>query len=359
MDFSPYLPIFELTRGDTVESIHHGAIAVVDVHGNLIAWFADPDAVTYLRSSAKPFQSLPFIEHGGHAMYNLTPREIALLCASHSGTDDHLAVIQSIQLKTGVTEADLLCGVHNPYHEPTMEAMRARKELPTPNRHNCSGKHTGMVALANLLDQSAGDQVENLAYIDPDHTIQREILRTFAEMCSLPTGQVEVGVDGCSAPNFAVPLRNAALAYARICDPETGGVLPPERAAACHTITSAMIFNPDMVAGPGRFDTLLMEVCRGRILAKAGAEGFQGMGIMPGALGTGSPAVGIAIKIGDGDARNKIRPAVATQVLSQLGALSRSELDMLAEFGPAIPVLNWRKILVGQGRPRFQLQTER
>src|SRR5512133_1439094 len=89
MTQSPYQPVFELTRGETVESIHEGAIAVVDATGKLVASYGDPLGITFLRSSAKPFQALPFIQHGGHQAYGLTPKEIALICASHSGTDEH------------------------------------------------------------------------------------------------------------------------------------------------------------------------------------------------------------------------------------------------------------------------------
>jgi len=345
-----YLPVFELTRGNTVESIHDGAIAVVDASGNLVAWYGDPDAVTFLRSTAKPFQALPFIQHGGQAAFNLTPQEVALICASHSGTEEHVRVVQSIQAKTGVLESDLLCGAHFPYHEPTAEAMREHKEQPSPNQHNCSGKHTGMVAYAHWLGLPTAD------YINPLHPIQQEILHAFAEMCELRVEQVELGIDGCSAPNFAVPLRSAALGLARLCDPVAGKVSPPERASACQTIVSAMVSNPDMVGGPGRFDTRLMDVGNRRILVKAGAEGYEGIGLLPGALGPGSPAIGIAIKISDGDSKSRARPAVTLEVLRQLGALSQPELDRLAEFGPTSPVENWRKIEVGQARPCFQLE---
>lgn len=356
MQKTQYSQIFELARGSTVESIHYGAIAVVDVYGKLVAWYGDPKTVTFLRSTAKPFQALPFIQHGGHDVYHLTPREIALICASHSGTDEHVAVVQGIQMKAGVSEADLLCGVHPSSHEPTAEAMRERKEQPTPNRHNCSGKHTGMLAYTRMLDLPEHLEAGSLDYIDPQHPVQQEILHTFAEMCNLPIDQVAKGIDGCSAPNFAVPLRSAALAYARLCDPETGDVHPAERAAACQTITSAMMTNPDMVAGPGRFDTRLMEVGQSRIVAKGGAEGYQGVGLIPGALGPGSPAMGIALKISDGDLKSRARPAVTLEVLRQLGALSSSELGLLSEFGPTSPVHNWRKLVVGQARPSFELE---
>jgi L-asparaginase II len=111
-----------------------------------------------------------------------------------------------------------------------------------------------------------------------------------------------------------------------------------------------------MVGGPGRFDTALMEATGGRIVTKAGAEGYQGVGVMPGALGPGSPGIGIALKVSDGDGRGRGRPAMTLEVLRQLGALSAVELDALASFGPVKDVLNWRKLVVGEMRPVFELE---
>lgn len=344
---NPYTLLFELTRGRIVESQHFGAFAIVDAHGNLLAAHGDPYLVTYLRSTAKPFQALPFIERGGDTHFGFTPKEIALMCASHSGTDEHVETVKTMQSKVGVTADDLLCGFHYPYHEPTADAMKARGEQPTPHRHNCSGKHTGMLAHAKMR----GLPTEN--YIAFTHPIQQDILETFAAMCGIDPEKVELGIDGCSAPNFAVPLYNAALGYARLCDPRG---LPPARAAACQRITSAMMAHPNMVGGPERFDTRLMEVAHGRIVVKGGAEGYQGMGLMPGALGPNSPGVGIALKISDGDPSGRARHAVALEILHQLGALSDAQLELLADFGPRKTLRNFRKLDVGESRPSFTFQ---
>jgi len=355
---NPYAPVFELTRGKTVESIHFGAISVVNIHGKLVAWYGDPGTVTYLRSSAKPFQVLPFLENFGSRTYNLSPRDIAIMCASHSGTDEHVSVLRAIQAQTGVKEGDLLCGVHKPFHKPTAKSLIMNNEQITQNRHNCSGKHTGMLAYARMKELALEKVNLDLTYIDPQHPVQLEILATFAEMCGLAPEDVAVGVDGCSAPNFAVPLCSAAFAFARICDPEMGKILPTERAMACREVVSSMVSHPDMVAGPGRFDTRLMEVTQGRIVSKGGAEAYQGMGLIPGALAPMSPALGIAIKISDGDDRQKVSAAVSLEVLRQLGALSKTEVDELSEFGPGFPVHNWRKVITGQGYPTFSMKRE-
>lgn len=356
MTLSPYQPIFELTRGQTIECIHDGAIAVVDAQGKLQAWFGDPHGVTFLRSSAKPFQAMPFITHGGHAYYHLTPKEIALICASHSGTDEHAATACAIQAKAGVSESELLCGMHEPMDAPTAARMRETKEPLTSNRHNCSGKHSGMLAYLHMKRALGAPLPAGLDYIDFEHPIQKEIVQTFAEMCGLPPEQVGMGIDGCSAPNFAVPLYNAALGFARLSDPEAGCVEPEARRSACHTIVQAMMGHPDMVGGPGRFDTRLMQTAAGKIVCKGGAEAFQGIGLLPGALGPGSPALGIAIKIGDGDARQMALHAVALETLRQLGALTAEQMAALGDFGPQTLRYNWRKIEVGRAYPTFELR---
>ena len=125
-----------------------------------------------------------------------------------------------------------------------------------------------------------------------------------------------------------------------------------------------MMANPVMVAGQGRFDTRLMEVCSGRILAKGGAEGYMAMGVTAGALGGDSPGIGIAFKISDGDANSRsptdpnsrVRPAVALEILRQMGYATAKDLEALADFGPVRPVTNWRKLVVGESRPAFVLQ---
>ncbi|NJD58528.1 MAG: asparaginase [Anaerolineae bacterium] len=355
-----YEPIFQLTRGDIVESIHFGAIAVVEASGRMTAWYGDPALVTYTRSSVKPLQALPFLEAGGMAYYGLTLQEVALLCASHSGTDEHFAVVSSIQAKTGVSEADLMCGVHTVYDRKTADAMRQRGEVPTPNRHNCSGKHTGMLAYAKMLGIPTG--VDEMSYIDPTHPVQQKILSTLAEMADLRSDEIQVGIDGCSAPNYALPLKSTALAFARLCQPNK---LPEKRADTCRLISKAMIAFPDMIGGPDNFDTYVMQASQGRLICKGGAEGFQAFGIMPGTIRPGSPALGVAFKVSDGDLkghnfpygdpRGHVRPAVMLEILRQLGVFDAQDLANLQEYGPEFPVENWRKLRVGLASPCFKM----
>ena len=348
-------PLFEVTRGNIVESVHYGSIAVVDANGKLISSYGDPKAVAFLRSSAKPFQVLPFVEHGGVENFGFTPHELALACASHEGSDLHVQTVEEIQKKVGIDEGNLQCGIHMPSDVDAFRSLIVNGKQPTPNRNNCSGKHSAMLAYAKLR----GLPLEN--YLDLEHPIQQDILASFAEMCLLPVKEIGLGTDGCSAPNFAVPLYNAAFAFARLCDPHK---LSEVRASACRKITSAMTTYPEMVSGYGEFDCELMKVGAGRVVCKRGAEGYQIIGLLPGALGPDSPGIGIALKVSDGDAsrmsldlahNNRVRPAVTLEVLRQLGALSSKQEQALAAFGPGKSIKNHRGIVTGESRPVFEI----
>ena len=348
-------PLFETTRGRLVESIHYGSIAVVDSNGKLISAYGDPQMVAFLRSSAKPFQALPFVERGGVEHFGFTPRELSLACASHNGSRLHVQTVEGLQKKIGIEELNLQCGTHMPDDVDEFKSMIVNNRKPTPNYNNCSGKHTAMLAHAKMR----GLPLEN--YLDINHPIQQDILVSFAEMCRIPVAEVELGTDGCSAPNFAVPLYNAALGMAQLCDPHK---LNEARATACRKITEAMTAFPEMISGYGEFDEQLLRAGEGRIVTKRGAEGYQIVGVMPGVISSDSLGLGIAFKVSDGDASRmaddlttstRVRPAVVLEILHQLGAISSKQEQALAEFGPVKSIKNHQDIVTGQSRPVFEL----
>ncbi len=338
-----YVPLVELTRGPIVECIHYGAYAVVDAHNHIVQSAGDPEIATYLRSSAKPFQILAFVEAGGVEAFHLTDRELAVMCASHHGTDEHVKVISGIQKKIGVTESDLMCGIHPPYDRATAERMLKNGEPVTPLRHNCSGKHTGMLALCKLKGFPKED------YLNPEHPAQKLILNTFSQVTGVPLDQIILGTDGCSAPVFAIPLHAAAWAFAQLADPSA---LPEPRQSALRHIFRAMTSNPDMIAGPNAFDTDLMLAGRGKILTKGGAEGYQALALLPGACGKDSPAMGICVKISDGDqgTGSRARTLLSVEILRQLGALDAAQMLEIAAYATR-PQYNWRHIEIGEIRP--------
>ncbi len=366
MQFNDCAPIIEVTRGMVTESIHYGAVSVVSADGKLIASYGNPNTVTFLRSSAKPFQILPFLAMGGMQHFHLTLEEVALMCASHSGTDEHARVATSILSKIGASEANLQCGTHAPSDEVTYRRMFLAGQSPTPIRHNCSGKHSGFLCFATML----GESLDN--YLDPTNKIQQHILKNFAAFCDLTVEDIQPGIDGCSAPVFAVPMRSAALGVARLVDPRYA---PAEMQKACQIVVKAMLTYPTMIAGPGKFDTRLMQAGSNRWISKAGAEGYQIIGILPGVLSPDSPGIGITIKTSDGDLGRRTIPTeeptdpnelltvnsggrscslVAIEVLRQLGVLTPDVATAMRVFDRR-PIRNFRKLVVGEIRPCFTL----
>jgi len=336
-------PLVELTRGKLVESIHFGAFVVMDSHGSILASEGNPDLLTYPRSSMKPFQALSFIEQEGAEAFGFSLEEIALLCASHSGTDSHKQVLEGMHQKIGTHEEDLACGVHWPSDEKTRIAMQKAGDRPTAFRHNCSGKHTGMLAYARLC----GWPIED--YLNPKHPVQVRIREVVADMVEMDPDEMILGVDGCSAPVYGIPLSKMAFAIAKLTDPFALG---KNRAIACRMITTAMRSYPEMIAGPGKFDTELMLTAEGSVISKGGAEGYQVIGIMPGVIEDNAPGIGIAIKISDGDAHGRARTAIGIYLLEELGILEKEKLEKLQQFSFG-PLLNWRKLVIGEMRPAF------
>lgn len=335
-----YSPCVELTRGGIVECVHFGALAVVDSDGKLLFSISDPGMVTFPRSSMKPFQVLPFIERGGQEAFGLTPEEISIMCASHHGTDEHVRVLTSIHQKADLNEGMLQCGMHWPGDKATVAAMQKRGEVPTSFRHNCSGKHSGMLASARLQGLTLED------YLDGTHPVQQEIRSVVADMCGVPNESLIKGIDGCSAPVYAIPLDKFALATARLCDPVG---LAETRSKACLRITESMMAYPVMVSGPTGFDTALMKAMQGKAVVKGGAEGYQMIGLLPNAIQGYPKGIGITFKISDGDGSRRATYRLTVELLTALGFEKEMRSPELSDFNT--PVLkNWRGLEVGETR---------
>lgn len=293
----------EATRGDWVESLHHGWAVLVDAHGHLVEEVGD-EVDVFARSSLKPFQAMPLLLSGAADRLGLTESELAIACSSHSGTERHVAEARSILDKAGVDPALLHCGAHFPLHEPTAERMRCDHVEATPLHNNCSGKHAGMLAACR-------DRGWDLAsYYRFDHPLQQEIRSHLAELTGLAPERLVAGIDGCGVPAWRLPLRSLAVAMARlVSDPRL------ER------LEAAMVAHPNLVAGEGRFDTILMEACGGHLVCKAGAEGIH--------VGCDrTTGLAWAVKIADGNRR--VIPPVVLALLIRHGLLTDSDRAALA-----------------------------
>jgi L-asparaginase II len=274
----------------------------------------------------------------------LTDEELAVVIASHSGEPFHLKLVESVQRKTGVRTEWLQCGVHPPFDPVARREMARAGISATPMHNNCSGKHTGMLAASLTI----GAPIES--YIDPEHPVQAGNRRRLAELAGLPAGAIGVGVDGCSAPAFRLPLARFATAMARLTAAGSAGAAEPAPGlAACWR---AMVHHPEIIAGTReRLDTALMLAARGAglpLVAKAGAEGTYTIGAL-----TPDGPVGIALKIEDGGERG--RNAVAIEVLAQLGLLTDSMGSALRDYHRP-RLRNFAGRDVGDIRPRFDLR---
>ncbi len=343
-DIPAAAPLVEVRRGAIIESRHRGHIVAVTNDDEPLAHLGAPEMVTYLRSSAKPFQAIPLITSGAADRFGFTPAEIAVACGSHSGEPVHTQTVARMLEKIGLEASALKCGVHEPFSREVARELRSAGRKPDVLQNNCSGKHTGMLALA----RHTGAPVE--LYDEPDSPVQEMILRTVAEFCGARSEEIVVGVDGCGVPVFGMSLRRMALMYARLVAPPAH--FDANTRDACERITAAMLAHPEMVGGTSdRLDTELMRAGRGRLISKVGAEGVYTVGALPSAAG--SEGYGLALKIEDGEDR-RARPTVVIEALRQLGALDETASNHVAAYA-SFPIHNHRGDMVGSVTPKFAL----
>lgn len=327
--------LVEVTRGDVVESRHRGALVVMDADGGVVTSMGDVAAPVFPRSAVKALQALPLVEGGFADRLGLTAAEIALCCSSHSGELHHSAASASMLAKAGRDVSCLECGTHWPMYDKAARAMAFAGELPSALNNNCSGKHAGFVCLSCALDE------DPKGYVKAGHRVQREIRGALIDMTGAAHDPDLAGTDGCSIPTYAIPLHAMALGFARFgAGGGKGAVMGPERIKATQRIRAAVAANPAMVAGTGRFDTVVMGALGARAFTKTGAEAVF-CGALP-ELG-----YGIALKIDDGGTRAS--EAVMATLLSRLlkpEGPPAGVLDRIARLG----LRNWNGIDVGEVR---------
>src|SRR5688572_22421941 len=301
-------------RGGTVESVHRGHLIVIDGNGHTIASVGDPKTATFFRSACKAFQALPVITSGAADAYGFSDEEIALACASHSGEQRHVRIAQLMLERCGLSEAHLRCGTHLPFSERESERMLRAGEHPNQLHNNCSGKHAAMLAFAKYID------ADFASYDAFGHPVQKAILKTVADFAEVPEADIELAVDGCAAPNFAMPISAMARSFINLIDPSK---FDESTQAACRRIVSAMIRFPDLIGGSERLDTMVMEAAEGRVISKVGADGVWLCGVLPSEKWPSGLA--IALKVEDGDDK-RARPVIAVEILRRLGVLAAEDL---------------------------------
>jgi len=322
-------PLIRVERGGVEEGIHLGHVAVADADGRVHASLGDPQHVTYFRSCAKPFQAIGSLGTGIAARYELGTEHVAIMAASHNGEPRHVEIVRDLLRRAGIAESALQCGAHWPYYEPAATAARHEMDEPLAVFNNCSGKHAGMLAAARALDAPLDN------YLEPTHRVQQRIRGVIEAFTGCPAADIHYGIDGCSAPNAAVPLAAMARSFA-------GLVTSTDEIPKM--VVAAMVEQPFLIGGTDRFDTQLMEVTDGRLLAKGGAAGAH-------CTADRRSKQGLAVKLDSGDGTWTAVAVMAA--LERLGWLDEGERQALSNF--ARPTLrNHKRLAVGTVRPVFR-----
>ena len=314
----------EIWRGSYLESVHTGMAVICDKDGEISHQWGDPNALILPRSSAKMMQAIPLIISGAEKKFSIGEDLLALACASHNAAEIHLSRVLGWLSHLGFSETDLRCGPQ-PSKDPYVKKQMLEKgQSPCQIHNNCSGKHAGFLSVSRHLN--AGPE-----YTDPDHPVQLMVMDVFQE---LTQNKVDgITIDGCSAPNPAIPLYSLAKAMSWFA---TAHKRDDQLSKAALKLRNAMVNYPELVAGELRACTNLMKACEKKAILKTGAEGVF-VAILP------ELEKGIALKIFDGGTRAS-ECAIAS-LLIQLGVLSPNHPTALAYTHA--PILNWRKIQTG------------
>jgi L-asparaginase II len=320
-------------------------VVAVEPNGRIVRYLGAPENVTFLRSSAKPFQALPLLVSGAADHFNFNDREVALACASHNGEPIHTELVASMLKKIGLGPEALKCGIHEPYSQEVAQQLRAKGQQPNVLQNNCSGKHAGMLAAAKHL----GAATET--YDSPENPIQIGVARTIASFSGVPIQDIAVAVDGCGVPVFGITVKAMALAFAKLVSPSAE--FDEATKASCNRIVRVMTTYPELIGGTkDRLDTEIMRSSPGRIVSKVGAEGVYTAGILPSERWPNG--LGLALKIEDGD-DHRARPTVVIEALRQLGVLPDEALEFVSRYA-FFPVKNRRGDVVGEIRASFTLK---
>jgi len=329
--------LVDVLRGGAIESAHRGALAVLDADGGVVARLGDIDRPIFPRSAVKLLQALPLVASGAADALALSDAELALACASHGGEERHAQTAAGMLAKAGLDADALECGTHWPYNEVAARALAAHGQAPSALNNNCSGKHAGFLCLACALHGGKPDLRQYVrGYVGAEHPVMREVTAALQAATGYDLANTPRGTDGCSIPTFALPLRQLALAFARV---GTGIGLSADHARAAQRLRAAVAAAPFMVAGSGRFDTRVMERLGARVLCKVGAEGVY-CAALP------ERGLGVAIKIDDGNNARACEVVMAA-VIEAFVALEDADAAFMRTLSEP-PLTNWNGIEVGR-----------
>ena len=317
-----------VTRGNIVESIHESKCLILDNNNKVLYTTNHQNDLIYPRSAMKVFQAIPFIVSKAHKKYRLTEKQIAISCSSHYGEQEHIKVIKEWIKKLGINEKQLLCGIHNPLNLLSSNKLLLSGTKPRQIHNNCAGKHLGMMSACLMYGYGIKDYV-NLNH--PYQILIRKILKHFMQCQIL---QKHKGIDGCSAPQYAFPLKNLSIAMINL--------IKTFNEESKYTNEVRLILNsikkyPTLTGSKTKYDSQLMLATNGKIFAKWGAEGVL-------MFAHKHKKVGGVIKVKDGNER--ALPSVSNEILKKLKIINSKELKKLSNWSNQ-QLYNHAKIKIG------------
>ena len=309
---TPMLRVF-LKRGSYVESVHNVHAVICDKKGRVLMKAGNHEHQTFIRSALKPFQAIPFISSGAYEKVKFDERVLAIACSSHSGTKTHARETFKLLWNSELDVNQLQC--------PIPDGKTSQLE------HNCSGKHAAFLATCKKMNWPLDN------YLQGSHPLQIEINRKISELLNLPVEDLIAARDDCGSPTLSLSLSKIAFLYAH---------LSGSNHSELEQISRAMMRQPELIGGEGRFDTEVIKRAHGQLICKGGSEGIQ-------CLSKVGESMGIAIKVEDGSKRAK--HAAALHLLKQLEWMTPISLQELEE---KVLMINPGVQLEVEGELRFQ-----
>ncbi|MEK4714778.1 asparaginase [Sporosarcina sp. FSL K6-5500] len=328
--------IVEEYRNDILENVHMGVICGINADGDILYSVGNENHMTFLRSAAKPFQAIPVIQNGVDDKFGLTSKEATLFAASHRGEDYHIEALDSILQKVGINEEQFYCCPTYPLNEEAKADYHRKHGKQRKLYHNCSGKHSGFIALAKVL----GYDIDG--YWKLEHPVQQLSLAAMADMANYPKKDFGIGIDGCGFPVYAMPLQNIAQAYLKLACPDL--IQQREMREAVVKITRYMNAHPEMIASHDFICSVLL--ADPNIVAKGGAKGVYGFALK-------NERMGFALKVMDGS--ELVWPIIIASILEQIGYENHETIERLYKLAPK-EIINDNNVIVGERKVVFDLQ---
>jgi len=318
-----------ITRGNLIESTHKSKCVIKNYNYKTVFSTKNNKDLVYPRSAIKILQAIPFIQSQAKNKYNLTQKQIAICCSSHCGEEEHINALKEWIKKTKININQLKCGIHNPINLKSSNKILLSGIKPNQLHNNCAGKHLGMISGCKASNLNI------LNYLNINHPYQKKIRKCLEDFTECKIKKIQKGIDGCSAPQYAFPMENLAIAMINIIKSYDEKYKYNKE---IKILLKAIEKYPQLTGSKNIYPCQLIKITRGKIFAKGGAEGIL-------LFAHKEKKVGGIIKVEDGNER--ALPSVANNIFKKLNLLNKKELRGLSKWTNE-KIFNHAKINIGK-----------